>query len=72
MTARRVLITVAQTYKREAPYLARLEAAGLEPERRIGSHGKMTEEELRSALPGVFATLASSEPYTERVFREAP
>lgn len=72
MTARRVLITVPHTYKREAPYLGRLEAAGLEVERRIGRQGKMTEDELRSALPGVFATLASSEPYTERVFREAP
>ena len=32
----------------------------------------MTEDELRDALPGVFATLASSEPYSERVFRAAP
>jgi D-3-phosphoglycerate dehydrogenase len=72
MTARRVLITVPHTYQRDAPYLQRLEAAGLEVERRIGRHGKMTEDELRAALPGVFATLASSEPYTERVFQEAP
>jgi len=72
MTARRVLITVPHTYQRDAPYLQRLEAAGLEAERRIGRHGKLTEDELRDALPGVFATLASSEPYTERVFRGAP
>ena len=72
MTARRVLITVPHTYQRDAPYLARLEAAGLEVERRIGRHGKMTEDELRDALPGVFATLASSEPYSERMFRSAP
>jgi D-3-phosphoglycerate dehydrogenase / 2-oxoglutarate reductase len=72
MTARRVLITVPHTYQRDAPYLRRLEAAGLEVERRIGRHGKMTEDELRAALPGVFATLASSEPYSERVFRDAP
>ena len=72
MTARRVLITVPHTYQRDAPYLERLEAAGLEAERRIGRHGKLTEDELRDALPGVFATLASSEPYTERVFRGAP
>ncbi len=72
MTARRVLITVPHTYQRDAPYLTRLEAAGLEVERRIGRHGKMTEDELRDALPGVFATLASSEPYSERIFRSAP
>ena len=72
MTARRVLITVPHTYQRDAPYLRRLEAAGLEVERRIGRHGKLTEDELRAALPGVFATLASSEPYSERVFRAAP
>ena len=72
MAARRVLITVPHTYRRDAPYLRRLEAAGLEVERRIGRHGKLTEDELREALPGVFATLASSEPYTERVFRTAP
>jgi D-3-phosphoglycerate dehydrogenase / 2-oxoglutarate reductase len=72
MSARRVLITVPHTYKRAAPYLQRLESAGLEVERRIGRQGKMTEDELRDALPGVFATLASSEPYTERIFRGAP
>ena len=72
MTAPRVLITVPHTYQRDAPYLQRLETAGLEAERRIGRHGKLTEDELRDALPGVFATLASSEPYTERVFRGAP
>src|SRR5262245_1623673 len=72
MSARRVLVTVPHTYQRDAPYLQRLEAAGLEVERRIGRHGKLTEEELGAALPGVFATLASSEPYTERIFGIAP
>jgi phosphoglycerate dehydrogenase-like enzyme len=72
MTARRVLVTVPHTYERDAPYLRRLESAGLEVERRVGRHGKLTEDELREALPGVFATLASSEPYTERVLRGAP
>jgi len=72
MPARRVLITVPHTYQRDAPYLERLESAGLEVERRIGRHGKLTEDELREALPGVFATLASSEPYSERVFQAAP
>jgi D-3-phosphoglycerate dehydrogenase len=72
VTARRVLITVPHTYQRDAPYLERLVAVGLDVERRIGRHGKLTEEELLAALPGVVATLASSEPYTERVFRSAP
>jgi D-3-phosphoglycerate dehydrogenase len=70
--ARRVLVTVTHTYSREAPYLRRLETAGLEVVRRIGRHGKLTEDEVIAALPGVFATLAGSEPYTERVFRSAP
>jgi len=71
MGAKRVLVTVVQLYKREAPYLRRLEEAGLEPVRKVGTQGKLTEDELIEALPGVFATLASSEPYTERVFRSA-
>jgi phosphoglycerate dehydrogenase-like enzyme len=72
MTAKRVLVTVVSLYKREAPYLRRLEEAGLEVVRTVGKQGKLTEAELIEALPGVFATLASSEPYTERVFRSAP
>jgi phosphoglycerate dehydrogenase-like enzyme len=70
--ASRVLVTVAQIYGREAAYLRRLETAGLEVVRAIGKHGKLTEDELIERLPGVFATLASSEPYTERVFAGAP
>ncbi len=72
MGANRVLVTVAQIHDREAPYLRRLEAAGLEVVRAKGRQGKLTEDELIERLPGVFATLASSEPYTERVFRQAP
>jgi len=72
MTADKVLVTVAQLYRREADYLRRLEAAGLRVERRIGRRGRLSEDELMEALPGVFATLASMEPYTERVFRSAP
>jgi D-3-phosphoglycerate dehydrogenase / 2-oxoglutarate reductase len=72
MTAEKVLVTVAQLYRREADYLRRLEAAGLAVERRIGRRGRLSEDELIEALPGAFATLASSEPYTERVFRSAP
>jgi phosphoglycerate dehydrogenase-like enzyme len=71
-TASRVLVTVAQIYGREAAYLRRLETAGLEVVRAVGKQGKLTEDELIERLPGVFATLASSEPYTTRVFDRAP
>lgn len=72
MAANRVLVAVPHIYKREAAYLHRLEAAGLEVVRKIGANGRLTEDELIEALPGAFATLASSEPYTERVFKSAP
>jgi phosphoglycerate dehydrogenase-like enzyme len=72
MPANRVLVTVRQLYDREAPYLRRLEAAGLEVVRTTGKDGKLTEDELIEALPGVFGTLASTEPYTARVFARAP
>lgn len=72
MPANRVLVTVPHIYKRDAAYLARLETAGLEVVRKIGANGRLTEDELIEALPGAFATLASSEPYTERVFASAP
>ena len=72
MAANRVLVTVPHIYDREAPYLERLGAAGLEVVKVRGAQGKLTEDELIAALPGVFATFAASEPYTERVFRSAP
>jgi phosphoglycerate dehydrogenase-like enzyme len=72
MPANRVLVTVPHIYDREARYLGRLEAAGFEVVRRIGKHGRLTEDELIEALPAAFATVAASEPYTERVFRSAP
>jgi phosphoglycerate dehydrogenase-like enzyme len=72
MSADKVLVTVAQLHQREAAYLRRLEAAGLRVERKVGARGRLTEDELIAALPGVFGTLASSEPYTERVFQSRP
>jgi phosphoglycerate dehydrogenase-like enzyme len=72
MRSRRVLVTVTHIHPRPAPYLRRLEDAGFPVERRIGARGKLTEAELLDALPGVFGTLAGSEPYTDRVFRAAP
>jgi phosphoglycerate dehydrogenase-like enzyme len=69
--APKVLGTVYHLTAREAPYLRRLEQAGFEVVRNpLGRH--YTESELIDALPGVFATLAGGEPYTERVFAAAP
>ena len=71
MTGGRVLININQLYGREAPFLRRLRDAGLELV--MNTRGRLlTEEELIAALPGVFATMAGGEPYTERVFASAP
>jgi phosphoglycerate dehydrogenase-like enzyme len=72
MGANRVLVTVPHIHPRPAPYLGRLEAAGLEVARVVGRAGKLEEDELAGSLPGVFATLAGSEPYTARVLAGAP
>jgi D-3-phosphoglycerate dehydrogenase len=68
--ARRVLVTVP--YLRQRPELMRpLEAAGFVVS--FNERGRMLgEDELIAALPGHMATIASSEPYTERVFTAAP
>ena len=71
MTGGRVLININQLYGREAPFLRRLRDAGLELV--MNTRGRLlSEEELIAALPGVFATMAGGEPYTERVFASAP
>ncbi len=55
---------------RAAPYVRRLEQAGFEVI--CNSLDRYyTEQELIDILLGVFATIAGSEPYTDRVFREA-
>ena len=67
---RRVLVCVNHLADRDAPYLARLEQAGFVVERnKVGRH--YTEDELCQVLPGVFATIAGGEPYTERVLTAA-
>jgi phosphoglycerate dehydrogenase-like enzyme len=71
MSTPRVLVTLPQLLERPTPYLRRLEAAGLAVAKVAGRRGRLTEDELVETLPGVFATLASSEPYTERVFTAA-
>ncbi|MFB3817736.1 MAG: phosphoglycerate dehydrogenase [Candidatus Methylomirabilales bacterium] len=67
---KKVLLGWFRSGDRIAPYVRRLEEAGLEvvpnPLNRL-----LNEDELIAALPGVFATIASMEPYTDRVFREA-
>jgi phosphoglycerate dehydrogenase-like enzyme len=68
---RKVLMATYQLGDRGLPFTRRLEEAGLEivrnPFKRI-----LTEAELIERLPGVVATFASTEPYTDRVFQAAP
>jgi len=64
--AKRVLVCVPWVSEERAPEaFARLRAGGLEvafnPVGRV-----LREDELSDALPGVFATIAASEPYNER------
>ncbi len=67
---RKVLMGVYHLGDRAFPFIRRMEEAGLTVIRNpLGRW--YTEEELIAALPGVFATLAGVEPYTDRVFREA-
>lgn len=67
---RKVLMGVHHLGDRAIPFIRRMEEAGLEvicnPHKRW-----YTEDELIAVLPGVFATFASVEPYTDRVFRKA-
>ena len=67
---RKVLVTLPYLYGRQAPYLTRLEKAGFEIA--FNDRGRRyTEDELVEILPGCFATIAGSEPYTERVLTAA-
>lgn len=65
--AKKVLVFVQQIAPRPALYLNRLREAGFEV-----LHSGLTrlanEEELINLLPGIYATIAGGEPYTERVF----
>ena len=69
-THRRVLFTLHHLGERVIAYVKQFEEAGfavaVNPRAR-----PYTEEELIAALPGVFATVAADEPYTDRVFRAA-
>jgi D-3-phosphoglycerate dehydrogenase len=68
---RKVLVLVHQLAERRAPYLDRLRDAGFEVVH-PGIGRRPTEQELISLLPGVFATIAGSESYSERVLANAP
>jgi D-3-phosphoglycerate dehydrogenase len=69
-TKPKVLMAAYHLGDRAIPFIRRMEEAGLEVIR--NPFGRTcTEEELIAALPGVFATFAIAEPYTDRVFREA-
>jgi phosphoglycerate dehydrogenase-like enzyme len=67
----KVLITTALLADLDKPFLQVLRGAGLEviyPQQRK----QLTEEELLVELAGVSATLAGSEPYTQRVLESHP
>jgi phosphoglycerate dehydrogenase-like enzyme len=69
--ARKVLVLVHQIADRPAPYLDRLHrAAGFEVVH-SGLSRLPNEAELIERLPGVFATIAGGEPYTDKVFETA-
>jgi len=56
--------------ERVAPYVQRLEREGFEVV--LNPAGRcLTEEEMVRILPGIFATIAGIEPYTECVFQAA-
>lgn len=68
--ASRVLVCSAQLADR-GHLLEPLREAGLEPV--MNPHGRpLKEDELIALLPGCVATIASIEPYNERVFASAP
>jgi D-3-phosphoglycerate dehydrogenase / 2-oxoglutarate reductase len=70
MEAKRVLCNIQQIYGRPAVYLQPLRDAGFEIV--FNDKGRhLTEADLIERLPGVFATIAGGEPYTERVFASA-
>jgi D-3-phosphoglycerate dehydrogenase / 2-oxoglutarate reductase len=66
----KVLYAVPMAHDAVTPVLERLRAEGCELSfNRTGR--TLTEDELIELLPGVFATIAGGEPYTERVFAAA-
>jgi D-3-phosphoglycerate dehydrogenase / 2-oxoglutarate reductase len=67
----KVLVALPTVHEHLHAALKRLRAAGCEVV--FNPHGRtLSEDELAAALPEVVATLAGTEPYTERVFAAAP
>lgn len=67
----KVLVAMPTVSERLHEALDRLRAAGCEVV--FNPHGRMlSEDELAAALPDVVATIAGTEPYTDRVFAAAP
>jgi D-3-phosphoglycerate dehydrogenase / 2-oxoglutarate reductase len=70
MTMKKILCNIQQIYGRSAVYLQPLRHAGFDIV--MNEKGRLlTEDELIERLPGVYATIAGGEPYTERVFRSS-
>jgi D-3-phosphoglycerate dehydrogenase len=67
----KVLVALPTVHEHLHAALERLRAAGCEIV--FNPHGRtFSEDELGAALPEVVATIAGTEPYTERVFAAAP
>jgi D-3-phosphoglycerate dehydrogenase / 2-oxoglutarate reductase len=67
MTVRKILCNIHQMFGRSAVYLQPLRDAGFDIV--MNEKGRLlTEDELIERLPGVYATIAGGESYTERVF----
>jgi D-3-phosphoglycerate dehydrogenase / 2-oxoglutarate reductase len=67
----KVLVALPTVHERLHAALHRLRAAGFEVV--FNPHGRtLSEDELIAALPGVAATIAGTEPYTDRVLAAAP
>ena len=68
---KKILVTLHLLARRAQPTFERLRLAGLEVA--FNTLGRrLTEDELIDALPGVFATVAGVEGYSERVLAGAP
>jgi D-3-phosphoglycerate dehydrogenase len=66
----KVLITLSHLGSRVVPVVRQLEAQGFEVETNLTGR-PYSEADLIAALPGVFATIAAGEVYSEAVFRAA-
>ena len=66
----KVLMALSHLGDRVVPYVQRLEREGFEVIRNPAGRC-LTEDELIEILPGIFATIAAIEPYTDRVFEAA-